>query len=219
MQGRGHGAALPTQTGPGHALSSLQSHQSATLAPGEVRDQHKLPNGAEIGQPSIGSSTCSHLHSIASTKSCSSSAGSPAAISRQSSFSAHSHADLAAAHALFAAYAQQPRTLDNVSHPPFPLKADPASIHPDTVGGVVRSAENHGSAYIESENNGKLRSDQCPEMRPQPLLHAADVQETVGVRPAVLEAQSDADQADIAADQRAAKRWGECSCHASEKCL
>ncbi|CAL8460710.1 g241 [Coccomyxa elongata] len=208
VQGRGHGAALPAQTGPGHALSSLQSHQSATLAPGKVKDQHKLPNGAETGHPSVGSSTCSHLQSTASTKSCSSGVGSPTAISRQSSFSAHSHADLAAAAALFAAYAQQPRTLDNVSPPPFPLKADPASIQPDTVGGVLRSAEKHGSAYMESENNGKLRSDQCPEMRPQLVLHTADVLETVGVWPAVLEAQSDADHADVAAEHRAAKRWG-----------
>ncbi|BDA41937.1 probable SCL-interrupting locus protein homolog at N-terminal half [Coccomyxa sp. Obi] len=202
LQVQGHGAALPAQTGPGHALSPLQSHQSATLAPGEVSDQHKLPNGAETGHPSIGSSACSPLRSTASTDSGSSGVGSPAAISRQSSFSAHSHADLAAAAATFAAYAQQPCTLDDVPHPAIPLKADAASTQPDTVDGVEL-----GCACEESENDGKLRSDQCPELHPQPVLHAADVQEIVEVQPAVLEAQSGADQAGFAAEHRTAKRW------------
>lgn len=210
LQDRGHGPALSAHIGPGLALSPLPSHQSATTS----KDQHKLPNGAETGHPSVGSSACSPLHSTASTDCGSSGVGSPAAISRQSSFSAHSHADVAAAAALYAAYAQQPRTLDNVAHPAVPLKAHAASIQSDKVDAVLRSAESHGSAYVETDKNGKHRSGQCPELRPQPMLHAADLQETVEVRPAVLVAQAGADQADFEAEHRAAKRWGECFCHA-----
>ncbi len=205
FQGQGHGAALTAQTGPGQ--SPLQSHQSATLAPVEVGDQ---PVSAP-GHSNIASGVCSALHSTASTDSGSSGVDSPAALSRQTSFSAHSHADLAAAAALFAAYAQQPHTLHDVPHPANILQADAASTEPHTVDGVLRSAAHDGSACVKSDNHGEDQSDRCSELRPQPLLHAADVQDTDEVRPAVLEAQSGADQAEFAAEHRAAKRWGMCS--------
>lgn len=175
VQLQAQGSAVPAHAAPGKTVQLLQSLPRIPVTPpgeGGCTDG-MVPSNFNADQPP----DAVHAHILPGrTESCngarntSSSVSTPLSCSRQSSFSAHSISDSAAAAAIFAAYAN-PLAADAAPVVALPLILDTAASDPLSENGVVITAGKQHSITDHLEA-GSMPCSHSAEAGPAPVQHA-----------------------------------------------
>ncbi len=175
VQLQAQGSAVPAHAAPGKTVQLLQSLPRIPVTPpgeGGCTDG-MVPSNFNADQPP----DAVHAHILPGrTESCngarntSSSVSIPLSCSRQSSFSAHSISDSAAAAAIFAAYAN-PLAADAAPVVALPLILDTAASDPLSENGVVITAGKQHSITDHLEA-GSMPCSHSAEAGPAPVQHA-----------------------------------------------
>ena len=173
LQAQEQGSAAPAEASPRRTGLQPQDYHSETEFPAESLRAEPctdgvVPSGPQTDQPhatlrerSGMPASCNGAHVG------SSGASTPATCSRKSSFSAQSLSDVAAAAAMFAAYARRPPTDEAAPIVALPLAADTAAADRDAEEGIFRAAGQGGIMAADYQESASM-----------PFSHPAEGQAT-----------------------------------------
>lgn len=217
LQAQGQGAAAPAQASSGRTVLLLQGLHSATRNPVEAPRTEPSTDSAVHSSPKTDRLYAALGERSGIPASCNgarggfSGASTPVTCSRQSSFSAESLSDDAAAAVMFAAYAKGPLAVDAASVTAMPLIADAAVTYRDAEDYKLTAAGQDGCTAADHKETGTAPLNHTAEGQSSPVQYAQENPITSG---AFLEAISLRDCKEVAAEYHAAQQELQPSGHA-----